>query len=388
MKKIPVIILAFIALSCTNVNSKKLSQNEIDSLCRKWVPVESESICSAKISYTTDGKAVLKGETNLDDAKTDLINFVKSSGIDLIDSLTVLPDRSVGEKDMGLITVSVCNMRRKPAHASELISQALMGTPVKILKVNSGWYLVQTPDLYIGWVDDDAVSLKTAAWIDQWKKSDRVICTAKCGDITDNHGLVVTDFVSGAIFQTTGKTASGFNVVLPDGREGILGSGSAEDFRVWASKPAQDAAGLISFGKSLLGTEYLWGGISCKGIDCSGFARAIYFSGGMMLTRDASSQALYGKDIDISKSLSALQPGDLLFFGHVRNGEKVITHVGMYIGNNEVIHSSGMVKINSLDPSAKNYSKHLHDILQEAKRFLGEPSSKGFVRVKDHNWYF
>ena len=108
----------------------------------------------------------------------------------------------------------------------------------------------------------------------------------------------------------------------------------------------------------------------------------------MIITRDASSQALYGKDIDITKSYAGLQPGDLLFFGHLRNGEKIITHVGMYIGNGEVIHSSGMVKINSLDPSAKNYSKHLQDILQEAKRFLGEPSSKGFVRVKDHNWYF
>lgn len=388
MKKIPVILLAFIALSCTHVTSKKLSQNEIDSLCRKWVPVESESLCTAKISYTTDGKAVLKGETNLEEAKADLVNYVKASGLDLIDSLVVLPDASVGEKNRGLITVSVCNIRRKPAHASELISQALMGTPVKVLKVNSGWYLVQTSDLYIGWVDDDAVSLKTAAWMDQWKKSDRVICTAKCGDITDNRGVVVTDFVNGAILQTAGKTPTGYNVVLPDGREGIISRGSAEDFRLWASHPATDAAGLIRFGKSLLGTEYLWGGISCKGIDCSGFARAIYFSGGMIITRDASSQALYGKDIDITKSYAGLQPGDLLFFGHLRNGEKIITHVGMYIGNGEVIHSSGMVKINSLDPSAKNYSKHLQDILQEAKRFLGEPSSKGFVRVKDHNWYF
>jgi gamma-D-glutamyl-L-lysine dipeptidyl-peptidase len=388
MKRIYLPLIALMLVGCAHGPAKTVTQNEIDSLCSKWVPVSSESICKVTISDLSQGKVLLKGETNLPEAKKDITDLLSSRGISYTDSITLYPDSSVGDKVMGIITVSVCNMREKPAHAAELISQAIMGTPVKILQNAGDWYLIQTPDLYIGWVDDDAVNLRTEEKFNEWKKSDRVICIPKTTDITDDRGGVVSDAVAGTILQVTAKGSDYYSVVLPDGREGRIKKSYVADFRQWASSPATSADELIKFGRTLLGTQYLWGGISCKGIDCSGFAHACYFSGGIIITRDAGSQALYGKNITITDSMSELQPGDLLFFGHVRDGKKVITHVGMYIGNGEVIHSSGMVKINSLDPSKPNYSKRLKTILQVAKRFLGEPSSKGIVRVSDHPWYF
>jgi gamma-D-glutamyl-L-lysine dipeptidyl-peptidase len=388
MKRLFYPLIIFLLAGCSNGPVKMVTQNEIDSVCRKWVPVRSESICSATISGAGEGKIVIKGQTNLAEAKKDILDLLNSRGVKCTDSIILYPDASAGDRLRGLITVSVCNIRKDPRHAAELITQAIMGTPVKVLHNSGDWYLVQTPDLYIGWVDDDAVFLLTEEKFGQWKKSERVITTEKVTDITGDDGGVVTDVVSGSILQVKGKNLTSYDVVLPDGREGKINRKCASDFRQWASSPAKSADELIKFGRSLLGTQYLWGGISCKGIDCSGFSHACYFSGGMIITRDADSQALYGKNIDITNSYAALEPGDLLFFGHTKDGKKAITHVGMYIGNGEVIHSSGMVKINSLDPSKPNYSKRLQNILLVAKRFLGQPYGKGFERVIDHPWYF
>jgi len=125
-----------------------------------------------------------------------------------------------------------------------------------------------------------------------------------------------------------------------------------------------------------------------KGVDCSGFTRTLYFSGGIILGRDASLQFLHGDSVAVTETFEFLKPGDLIFFGHLNDrGEKRITHVGMYIGDTEVIHSSGMVRINSLDPSRSNYSSYLKETLMGARRIIGAEDIKGTQWVKNHPWY-
>ena len=123
-------------------------------------------------------------------------------------------------------------------------------------------------------------------------------------------------------------------------------------------------------------------------MDCSGFTKTIYFSAGLIITRDASAQFRYGEERNIENGGASLQPGDLVFFGRVRDGKKRITHTGMYIGDTEFIHSSRMVKINSFDSTRANFSQYLLEILQGAKGFIGVTPGEGFVRVSQHKWYF
>jgi hypothetical protein len=79
--------------------------------------------------------------------------------------------------------------------------------------------------------------------------------------------------------------------------------------------------------------EYLWGGTVAPNYDCSGLMQAAFASVGIWIPRDAYQQETFAKPVDIEK----IQVGDLIFFGNPTKA----THVGIYIGNGEYIHSSG-----------------------------------------------
>lgn len=110
----------------------------------------------------------------------------------------------------------------------------------------------------------------------------------------------------------------------------------------WASKYTpygKDVSDLrvsiCDYAKKFIGTPYKWGGNDLyKGIDCSGFVKKVYAHFGYTTPRVTRDMAKKYKEI----SLSEAKPGDLIFYGKVSTG--YINHVGIYIGNGQVIHSS------------------------------------------------
>lgn len=92
---------------------------------------------------------------------------------------------------------------------------------------------------------------------------------------------------------------------------------------------------IVTTGRSLVGTPYVWGGESFEegGFDCSGFTQYVFKQAGYDLPRVSSQQANYGTGV----SRSSIQPGDLVFYSMQANG--VVSHVGLYIGNGQMIHS-------------------------------------------------
>ena len=390
MRFLSVIISLFFISSCKPPGVPVQIQKSIDSVSAILVPDKREGICNYNLRMLSGDEIVITGETNIPEAKKNIADFLAGRGLIVHDSIIILPDTSEISKVWGLVSVSVCNIKSEPSHSGEMVSQAIMGTPVKILKKKWSWLLVQTPDYYIGWANDSGIEEMSEKEITDWKRSPRLIYTGKSGDIiSDSEDVaVVSDIVSGAIVNIIGEKGGYYLVRLPDGRDGRIIKNEAADFARWCLNTDPDAAKLIPFSKSLTGSPYMWGGTSTKAPDCSGFVKTIYFTGGIILARDASLQFHHGTPVNISLSFDSLQPGDLLFFGRLNDdGKQSITHTGMYIGNTEVIHASGMVRINSLDSTRSNYSNYLKETVMGARRIIGTDSEKGVEHVALHTWY-
>nr|WP_249310480.1 C40 family peptidase [Bacillus sp. FJAT-49736] len=103
------------------------------------------------------------------------------------------------------------------------------------------------------------------------------------------------------------------------------------------------ASNLIKNATKLLGTPYVWAGSTLSGFDCSGFIYYVYNQVGVSLPR-TSSAGYYNRSFYVNNP----QPGDLVFFSDTY--QKGISHLGIYLGNNQFIHASDNgVEISSLD---------------------------------------
>ncbi|MDQ1048001.1 C40 family peptidase [Streptomyces sp. V4I2] len=107
-------------------------------------------------------------------------------------------------------------------------------------------------------------------------------------------------------------------------RDGLTAPGSAT-----AQAPNSRAAAAVSYAYSKLGSPYVWGATGPDAFDCSGLMQAAYRSAGISLPRTTYAQIDTGTRV----SRSELLPGDLVFF------YSAISHVGMYIGNGQMVHA-------------------------------------------------
>ncbi|HIR37124.1 MAG TPA: C40 family peptidase [Candidatus Limisoma gallistercoris] len=378
-------IIAVLMMSLSMpIYSRIVADDVIKDVKQQYAPDTRVAVWSVTADKQSGNSVVLRGKTDNPDAKDALLRGLKAVNIAYKDSITLLPDATV-EKPWALVTISVACLRGEPRSGAELVSQAIMGTPVKVLECDGGMSRVQTPDGYIAYVTDSSLQFLSADGFAAWKKARRVVVTANLSMAyekpVENIDAAVSDLLLGNILEYKGETAGFVQVSLPDGRTGYVKETDVKEFSEWA-KQNFDMPTIERSARRMMGTPYLWGGMSAKMADCSGFVRTAYFSNGIILQRDASQQALTGKKIDPKKWRTEAEPGDLIFIG-TKSGK--VTHVAMYIGNGKYIHSSGRVKINSMDKSASDF---LDYNFLSMSRIKGEVGTKGIVAVRNHEWYF
>jgi len=227
--------------------------------------------------------------------------------------------------------LSVIPMRKEPSHRSEMVSQLLFGEFVEVMEEEDNFIRVRCLyDDYVGWVQSN--------------------------QLTSVERILTTSVYSGNWLQEV--SVNGKTVHIPMGtpvystqEERVVRIGTSEIRYLSTDKTCYWTASEEKFTKNnleliykiFLNSPYLWGGKSVFGIDCSGFVQQVYKMLGVRLLRDAYLQAEQGIEVE---NLDQGKLGDLAFF----NNEKGrIVHVGILLENNQIVHASGNVRIDTID---------------------------------------
>lgn len=374
-------VLAAVIAGAPMLHAQKTPAGVVADVKSQVAPDKRQAVFDVKIVENEGGVPMAIGIVSQPEFKDALKTALGNTAT--VDGVAVIP----GDR-WGQVRIPVACMRVKPGHEQEMASQAVMGMPLRILGVVEGDYWVQTPDGYLGFMPSSSLVEKTPAEMEAWRGADRLVVVSH--DQTDVYTSqkptgprdIVTDLVNGSIVEgkITGK-AKMVEVTLPDGRSGWVKRDDVMPVKEWASQEF-DPEVILNMAYSLQGTPYLWGGASSKALDCSGLAKVCYLANGIILMRDASQQATTG-GIMKPEQWRDLEAGDLLFFGNPKTGR--VTHVAIYDRDGNYIHSSGRVKVNSIDPEGKDYLTTPHLSSSRIKTHLG---TKGITRAIDHPWLF
>ncbi|MBI2729628.1 MAG: C40 family peptidase [Sphingobacteriales bacterium] len=225
--------------------------------------------------------------------------------------------------------VPVASLRLAPSQASELSSQLLFGECCKILLNEKGWVLVQCQyDGYEGWCQ---INQLTEITVDDFLYAKKDLAGGWVNDIIYNGQLMHIPFGSSLTGIINGKGEWKKNILKFSGR-------------VWNISTAKNDTKLLKeIIFAYLNSPYLWGGKSVFGVDCSGFTQMVYKFFNIVLPRDAQHQVEKGEAIGF---LQEAILGDLAFFD---NAEGNIIHAGIILGENEIIHAAGKVRIDKID---------------------------------------
>lgn len=340
---------------------------------------------------------IFKLEVSRAEPAAELKSLISSENLSVQINEEVLPSKDLGEKVYGIANLSVINTRYGPDHAAEMATQAGLGTPLKVLKKEKGHYFVRTPDNYLSWTESAGVVLMTKTEFENWQTAEKIIYTNFYGQAysePSESSLPVSDLVAGNIIQLISESNGYYKISFPDKRIAYISVTKARSFDQWKELPDPAADQILKTARNFLGIPYLWGGTSVKGMDCSGFTKTSYFLNGIILPRDASQQAMVGEKVDINegdsvsitKSLKALNSGDLLFFAANKQTKRV-THTAIYIGNGEFIQAAGLVRINSMIKGSKNYDDFQSRTMVGARRMLTAIGEAEVTRVNKNHYY-
>jgi cell wall-associated NlpC family hydrolase len=280
-----------------------------------------------------------------------------SAGVISKIKIVLLPDKSVGKLTKGVCHVGVAPVRKSNDSTGEQITQVLYGESFDTLQIAGDWIRVRlNADGYIGWVSADQVTLFDENSFYQYRSLQRKYVAKKEVSLFEqakDHSSVIREAVFGSALAITGERGGFFEVKLPDGPSAYVEKSGIRDFSPVRGPSVKK---LINMARAFQGTSYVWGGRSAKGFDCSGFVQTVFRFNGIELPRDSDRQFTVGEPL--GNDLRSLRPGDLLFFSY---GNRKVSHVALYIGEGrKFIHSSGYVRINSLDPMRNSFNEKLY----------------------------
>ncbi|WP_153799405.1 C40 family peptidase [Foetidibacter luteolus] len=226
----------------------------------------------------------------------------------------------------GVCIVSICPIRKEPSHKSEMVSQLLFGEFVEVLEKEKTFSRIRgLYDDYEGWIQSNQADEVTQETTQLQPLGYTYKHKSKA--ILKEEKLYLS--VATPVFKEL--PAKNFTLVY-------------DDPLIWtADNELRDDYIIKSIALLYINTPYLWGGKSSSGIDCSGFTQQVLKLLNIKIKRDAWQQAEQGQPVGFLQETIC---GDLAFFD---NDEGRITHVGLMLTPETIIHSSGRVRIDKID---------------------------------------
>ncbi|MGJ1197284.1 NlpC/P60 family protein [Sphingobacterium spiritivorum] len=253
----------------------------------------------------------------------------------------------------GICNLSIVPLRAEAAHRSEMVSQLLFGECFEVLEESADWAYIKTEsDNYEGWLQLGQFTYVTAEEYNSCHSSKRLL-------VGPSGAYAVSGFVRIQLVHGT--------YVYP-GQDNTMKVGTVAyniEGDVFAPDTGSFETEIAVVSRAYEAVPYLWGGRSRAGIDCSGFSQLIYRHFNLKLPRDAYQQAELGTTVDF---LPEIKAGDLAYFD---NAEGRITHVGIMLDSERIIHASAKIRIDRMDSEGifnKDWNKYTHR-LRIVKRY-------------------
>ncbi|MFD0975515.1 C40 family peptidase [Salinimicrobium gaetbulicola] len=239
---------------------------------------------------------------------------------------------------------AICNLgivplRLEPTDTSEMVSQVLYGEYFKILEERGKWSRIRTAfDSLEAWIDNKQYVKVSEEDYQKFDSEDPVL-SADLIEFISNDQQNLMPIPLGSLLN--------FTAFLNHSHTGNKTSGKMDKNR------------LIESAFLYLNAPFLWGGKTPFGIDSSGLTQMVYKLNGYRLPRNAAEQAKQGESLSF---IEESEPGDLAFFD---DKDGVITHVGLMMNDNYIIHADGKVRLDRIDHSGiynADLRRHTHKL--------------------------
>lgn len=285
----------------------------------------------------------LTGYVEFPETRAALVAFFEALGFKPVENqIKTLPAAELGEERYGFVKVPH-SLSYAEADKKNVDTDTLLGEPLLLLLEQDGHYLVHGGDGYLGFVAADDVKRVDAQAFADYLAGPRVYITT---DI-ENDAMKLP---AGAQLKLVPYIGEAITAETPTGEKVTLERGQCEIHGI----PEETIDSICDSAKQLLGTKYLWGGKTTKGVDCSGLVQLSFSRAGIRLPRDSNQQVIVGQLAATRWNRAGLRRGDTLYF---INPQGRVSHTGLYLGDDQFIHAvSPVVRINSFNPKDDNYA--------------------------------
>ena len=254
-------------------------------------------------------------------------------------------------KSTKVVNTSGLNFRSGPSTSYSKISTLSYGTEVGFISESNGWSKVSYNGK-VGYVSSQYLTNKGngSTSNNESVKSTKVVNTSglnfRSGPSTSYSKISTLSYGTEVGFISE---SSGWSKISYNGKVGYVSSQYLSDKSESGSNASQKADKVIELAKTLLGKPYVWGAEGPSSFDCSGFTQYVFKkAAGVSIPRVSREQSKFGQYVNRNN----LQKGDIIAFDTEGANNGNVSHVGIYMGNNDIIHASsgaGKVVISKLN---------------------------------------